>query len=354
LTPSTFGIKSAESGQNGKLLLKMEICVPGFRAAPAKGSSSGTASAQAPVDLQSCERGAALAEMSLMDIREMEAQRLFTGVRKAEDQDDFGILARVESSYVDGTSTKQLSSLAVVRRPRPMVRIETKEAVCSPTCQVSVSSRSQHFCLSTPRIVNKGASSMAKVSFVVHNDGPGHLYRFKINRSFVPNPAFNAQQASVAPVEVVNSENPAFPDINGLSVADSVGIPPGGSKEFFDESLPCYDDAVFVREVFHHTTSSISHVHANVRNHAFDGGALWSQSVSRSQTSSTAVRPSSASPRPSGTANYSFVAGSVEPKNALSIVGGSRGVAGSMTTTTETVNVFTHVHSVILFNTGMN
>jgi len=339
ISPDTFGVSSVN--HDGDLMkLSMNACLPTFT--------------NNEVSLENCTRGEARAELRFMDIQKLQEAKVISGARAADDTDNFGIVATVKSDYVGGGGeTREFGSSAVIRRPRPFVRIETKEAVCSPTCQVSIGTKTQDFCLSTPRIVNKGASSMAKVSFVVHNDGPGHLYRFKIMRSFTPNPTFNANQVSEAPKLVVDSENEAFADINGKN-GTNLGLAPGQSKEFFDESLPCYDDDVFVREVFRHTSHSVSTVHANVGNHAFDGGAVWGQSVSTSQTSSTAVKQSSVSPRPSGTANYFFQAKSVEPQNALAIVGHTSGVAGSMTTTTETVNIYTHVTTVILVNTGMN
>lgn len=363
----------------------VEVCLPEFTVAGP--------------NLTDCQEKLAQVEVRIKDISELLGTDSATnqvGVisgnnsrDSADDKDSYGLLITVASKYKDfNQEDKVLTSTAVVRRPRLLLRLETDDAFCSPTCQVSVLSdgensitKSQDFCFGRTKIVNNNSaaytfnsssgsntsalsafnSTNATIGYRIINDGPGYLYGYKIQRSFKPNPQFQfAPGESMPPVTQVFS---SFDEKD----KSELEIGPGGTKTYNDQGLKCYDEKITnttVIEKFNtitnttrmNDTEALGHT---LHNHAFDGGAVWSRSFTPFELQSSVtvidnITASPSNPKPSGFVTYSYT--QVEPSNALSLGVAIENSTGTSTTTQQTqTNSFTREENVlVLVNTGMN
>lgn len=274
----------------------------------------------------------------LVDMAGLTASNLVaTGAKTADDKDQFAALVSVETQLLNNPG-KKLALTAVIRRPRPLVRIEATSGVCKPTCYVSstqsstdpLGTKTQDFCYGRIKVTNNAAgntTTKANVKYTVFNDGPGYLYRFQINREYVPATSnFKGYNPAIPKTSIYDSDNDER--ISGRN-GNRLGLAPGESITIDDSGIPCSDDQttqVVVSQV----------VYADVHNHAYDGGGVWSVSASTRQLSTNS--------RPSGTAKYAF--DKVEPDNALLLDGSASTVPATQTLTT--------LSEVILVNTGMN
>jgi hypothetical protein len=380
---------SASKGEPMKF--DVEVCLPNI-------TSSG-------VELTNCANKIAKAELRIKDIKELlsldpnASVGVLSGsldnVGTVQDKDIFGILIKVSSTYLNFDQSQKVAEITgIVRRPRFLVRLETEDSFCAPTCQVSSLGdsesdssftggalkegnvpKSQSFCFGNQRMINNQSqaytfnskdtkdtsalsvfnSTKAVVPVTVWNDGPGYLYNYSLKRSFSPNPLY-----SYAPGEGLASTSVFF---ESFGSKEAVGVGPGQSSVTRnDDGLRCFDEKITnttVKKSYVTIELEAKHVYANVRNHHYDGGAYWKTEYTpfelrSSVTTVDSITPSPSNPKPSGTVTYSFAA--VEPSNALSLGVADEDLAGTKTTTEQT-QADTYVRyatPIILHNTGMN
>ena len=412
-----FSSVSETSTANDPMTFSVEVCIPTFSATGVDlvNCSDKVANAEIRfIDLK-----------TLQDTQQISGANKLA----QSDTDHFGVAVTVASTYINMSQAKQaLVSTSVVRRPRPYLRIDTGESYCSPTCQVSVLSdgpdgandrhvldKSQDFCLGLAKIVNNSSaantgnalalfdSTKATIKYKVYNDGPGYVYRYSIDRTFTPGANFVANGMPTS-----SQNEPVFPKPNTKD-DELLEIEAGGSRELSDSGMKCYDQQKTItnqvtidnittlmkenttREVVNTTMNDVDLLGKTLRDmnqegtlaenahHWDDPGAVWETTDTTtlaSTTTSTALTSSSSvttvdsiiaspsNPTPAGVANYNFK--TVEPSNALSLIGGDGNVTSTLTTTNQTqtttnnylqtiTNEYVNtINQVILVNTGMN
>jgi hypothetical protein len=393
IAPENFRFLNVEdsSSKGEPMKFDVEVCLPTVK-------STG-------IELTNCENKIAKAELRIKNVNELlstdpnASVGVLSGsldsVGAVQDTDVYGILIKVTSSYLNFDQNEKLAEITgIVRRPRFLVRLETEDAFCAPTCQVSSLGdseldssftggalkqgnvpKSQSFCLGNVRMINNQSeaytfnskdtkvtsalsafnSTKAVVPVTVWNDGPGYLYNYSLKRSFAPNPSY-----SYAPGEGKPSNEIFYQSFGDKEV---VGVAPGKSSATRqDDGLRCFDEKITnttVKKSYITIELEAKHVYANVHNHHYDGGAYWkteytSYDLRSSVTTIDSITPSPSNPKPSGTVTYSFAA--VEPSNALSLGTADEDLAGTKTTTAQT-QADTYVRyatPIILHNTGMN
>ncbi len=268
LAPDKFGVQDVEVAGE-KLILGMRTCTP------AKGSG-----------VAGCQYLDTKAEVKLLSLQELMDKGELSDRRGADDTDKFAVYSKVTAMYrTSSGAKKQYKTTAIMRRPRSILKIIPGTAQCSPTCAtVSGGSRLDPICYG-PIEIPTDADTTADVSGMrIRNEGPGHVYKFQIQRSFAQSMAAGNGGTDFSvnsdPVIVYDSEK---------------GLAPGEEVEISDSALPCPNEFIY-------TSSTV----------AVAGGGGSVTSVSRGHNS-----------RPSGRASYSFVGETLDPPSAVSIEGGS-------------------------------
>jgi hypothetical protein len=292
--PEDFGLESVS--QSGDMLqVKAKNCLP---------------SSTESVDLTNCKDVYAEADVRFVNFNDLQQAKLVSGLMKSGDKDHFGALVATKTEFATANNAKKaVTTSSLIRRPRAILRVIAGQAVCSNTCQVPLGTKgnmTNNWCFGPVEVENGRSNTSIKVAVV--NDGPGHVYRFRLRRSYTAVGNFVG--------------NEAVPDAD---VFDSVkvvpkGIAPGEKYEFIDDKVPCFDEKV---------TVNITQV-----------GAV-------AGTTSTTTEDARNS-RPSGTASYHFINDSIEPNNALVLSGDGTTVPATLTTTTVVTTVVPVVRS------GMN
>lgn len=267
------------------------------------------------MDLSNCKDVFAEATVRMVDFQELQDAKLIAGIQKSGDKDSFGALVSVATGFNSGQSKEQealmgkksVTTTSLVRRPRAILRIIAGEAICSNTCEVfsaAGGSADNNFCYGPVEIENEKGRTAVKIAVV--NDGPGHIYRFKVKRDFTPNRNFEGNVTALKSEIVFDS---------GTQLAK--GLAPGEKFEFIDEKIPCFDEKITnVVEVAEGEEGTI-------------------------------VTQDSRNSKPSGQASYTFVDSTIEPNNALLLQADGTTVP-STSTTTSVVTVVT------VDNAGMN
>jgi hypothetical protein len=275
---SEFSLDSVR--QNGKSLkVVAKNCLP---------SSTET------LDLTNCRDVFAEAEVKMVDFTELQDAKMVAGMQRAGDKDKFGALVSVTTGFNSGERQRTATTTSLIRRPRAILKVVAGDAICANTCQVVSAAggdMTNNFCYGPVEIENEQSNTSVKVAVV--NEGPGHVYRFQVQRSFTPNPDFQGPASRLAD-ELVFDSAKVLPK----------GLSPGEKYEFIDERIPCFDERV---------TRNITQV----------GGA-----------GGVTVSQDARNHKPSGTARYSFVDTALEPNNVLMLEADGTTVPATLTTTT--------------------
>jgi hypothetical protein len=375
-----FGfIKNSSSSAKGEpMTLEVEVCLPEFK-------STG-------VDLKSCENKVAKAELRIKNIEELIGQAsegtagilsgkldqtksssssstaktlpaLLEGSLGADgvDQDVYGILIKVSSTYVDFSQQQRNAEISgIVRRPRFLTRIETSDGFCAPTCQVSSLGdsesdssfkksdeittdsgekfallegnvpKSQSFCLGNVRVINNesaGYSFLKPASITADghgvgtvgtlSDGKAALSAFNSTKAVIPLRVYNdgpgylynfaiqrdfekADDYNFAPGE---GDVPSEVFLDTFTGKDKMGVGPGlSSKEIYDSGLKCFDEKITnITTKRNNVTIELEakHVYADVGNHHYDGGAYWKTEYTPYEYEGSVTTTTSITPSPS-------------------------------------------------------
>ncbi|MEI7441086.1 MAG: hypothetical protein WCK43_05570, partial [bacterium] len=291
------------------------------------------------------------------------------------------------------SSGKIAQSTGVVRRPRFLLRIETGDSFCAPTCQVSSLGdselessfvgqstkegnvpKSQSFCVGSVRVLNNESdafkidvkdtkntsglsvynSTKASIPVTIWNDGPGYLYNYSLKKSFKPNPDY-----SYAPGEGISATEIFYQTFDSN---EKLGVGPGKSSQtIYDEGLRCFDEKITSIKAASDVMSKLQakYMSVDTHNHLYDGGGYWKTEYTPIEYKDSvlmvdSITASSSNPKSSGTVTYSF--SQVESPNALYLSTMDEDLAGTKTTTvkTRTDTYLTYETPIVLYNTGMN
>ena len=227
LREEDFGLDPVSRTPQRKLNIVANACIP-------KAGSNPSANECKPskVDLA----------LEMINIGGLRLSGLIGGNSNSGDSDPWGIKITTHTEFISDkvdSETHNLKkeikeSVAIIRRPRMFLRFEVGAAVCERQCELTNSVRD----LSKPCIgmtevsTETGSSTGMTIPVKVFNDGPGHIYRFQVKRTFIPNPEFSSESPYT---DVVYDSKDGKP--NGLASGESV--------EFVDTGGKCYINTMF-------------------------------------------------------------------------------------------------------------
>ena len=267
------------ASQGDTLLLGAELCVP--------------------VDANDpnfCIKTDVNAEVKFADLQNLEQQQLIVGYRAAEDKDKHGLLLNVKAKYVTGSqnTVKEISKVSVARRPRAFLKVENDPGFCAIGCAAPEGNVPAPPCMSPPQL-SGGPDQKGVVNVRVLNQGPGPVYKFKVERTFTPSQYFPDAQTET--LIVYDSAQ----DSNFKPVEE------GETIEFSDNQLPC-----------------------------LTGRVVNTVSIPNGQASYTNVSIGTA-PYPTGSTEYRLLADTIEPQNVMVMSVGGTTIPAALQVTTNYV-----------------
>jgi len=319
--PSQFGFSDMQTSGN-TLSFVANTCTPMSDVSAASAGATPSPPTAVATTLSNCLNSQSTISLRIVPIAVLQQQKFISGTAISGDDDAYAVLTTVTTNYVSGaqSQTKPFTLSAIVRRPRPFIRIDANAATCKTTCALSDGQKAQDFCFGTEKVVNNlsgsTATTTAASTIQVWNDGPGYLYAFQINRSYTPNPSFTTNVPIAAIPDALIYDSSTDPNMNG-SIPGKIGLAPGTSMTIPDNTLPCYDEQVMNPVVTNILADIYGHIHTGISTTLYVGS-----STTQSPTNST----------PSGMANYSFK--TAEPANTLAVQNDGSTVAATKTTTT--------------------
>lgn len=396
MSPENFGFSDLDTKKKSDVLtFQAEICIPDFTVTGVK--------------LTDCEDKVAKVEIRIKDVSELTASQSVAGAKQEgiisgdqaeSDQDNFGILMTVSSTYKDfNQEDKVLVSTGMVKRPRFLLRISTEAAFCQPTCQVAtlsdgenLISKPQNFCMGRVKILNNKSEAFnfnstatmntkalsefdntkAKITFTVHNDGPGYLYDYSVVRDFIKNPLFTFSPNEVMPpsgVPVISTFDLKYDSSDDVFDRNKFELTANDKLQLVDEGMKCFDEKIENRKIVEDVTTIVNEVNMNDVDLFGEGNTLRSMGLPNghrvegdpfdktfnySTEVINSITASSSNPKPSGDVSYRYQF--VAPRNALSLGTAKQNVTATSTTTdvTQTDHYTQYQEVIILQNTGQN
>jgi hypothetical protein len=227
IKPEDFGFDPVPTAPARTLTIKANACIP---------------RASRDVAASDCKPSKVDVNLEMINISRLRDSGLLGGLLGGGDNDPWGIKISTKNEYVSdkvdgdtGNLKKEIKeSTAIVRRPRMFVRFEVGAGICERQCTATRSHRPGATpCVGlTEAATATGSTTNAIINVSMVNDGPGYLHRFKVKRTFVPNPEFSSDPQKVD--EVYDSAT-TLP--NGLASGESV--------DFQDTSTPCYIQTMY-------------------------------------------------------------------------------------------------------------